>query len=703
MTKFLNDFLKSDKTSVTVRSFNVVQMVFIIGLSLMTGVIYYCIDNPFYTYLTIVFVMLFLVNLFDANKTGNQKRCAIIMSILFNLVYLPICFFGFNRLICVVPMYFVVGLLYTGLLVDGKLGIVLSFIETAFMAIIIFFFGADIQLSVPGQESFVDIIAVVVAVFIVGILSAVSVKFRVIQYNNEHNKVEDVHEKVINAYNQKDIFLANTSHEIRTPLNAIVGTVNMLLDSDLDSYSRENIYNILNSCNALLSITDELMDLSNTENKSLDIVDYKYDFSEMLVDIINMMSVRLMESDITFWVDIDKGVPKYLIGDNVKVRQLFINILNNAVKYTKQGKIILRVKSITSQNGDVQIYVEVEDTGIGIKEENIPKLFDFYKRDDDSTETRTIEGTGIGLNLCKEIIDKMNGHISVKSEYHVGSTFFFDFKQHLETKERIVELENEGQYNVLIFERNEELSLKVRDILNSLSVKSEVASSRMEFESFILSDRFNYIFISYEKYMENKRFIDRKIKNERLVIISDITQSVSVTQNAYLLTRPIYSLNCAMSLLNKTSNHVHEVVRKGGFIAPESNILVVDDNLTNLEVARGLLNKYECKTVTALSGAECLNILNTSKFDIIFLDYMMPEMNGIDTLIKIREIEDEDMKAVPIIALTANVVNGAREMFLDAGFSDYIAKPINISKLENVLKEFLPKEKIQLRNNNGID
>lgn len=692
MIESIKKYFLNENRTVEMTNFITVQGIFITGLILMTGVIYYCIENPFYTYLTIIFAFILIVGLVDVLRTGRVQLNAIIVSLLLTLFYFPICFIGFNRLMTVVPMYFILGLVYTGLLVKGKIGIILSLAESVFMSFILIFFSPKMPSTIPGQENIIEIMAIIVAILVVGFLCMLAVRFRAIQYNNEHEKVENIHLKVIEAYNEKDIFLANTSHEIRTPLNAIVGTVNLLFDEDLSPNVKDNVYNILNSCNALLSITDELMDLSNTEKKTMELTVRKYDLKEMLTDIINMISVRLIETEIQFFVELDKDIPRYLYGDSVKIRQLFINILNNAVKYTKTGSITLRVKGEFKDKGHIEIFAEVEDTGIGIKEDKIESLFSFYNRDEDA-EKSEIEGNGIGLNLCKEIIEKMGGHIHVESIYHEGSTFSFDFVQQIESFEPIVVLKNEDIYNVLIFERNEELSLIQKNIFNYLGIKSTIAANQMEFETYILSEKFNYIFIGAERYIENKRLIDRKLKDEKLVVISDISQSVNVSRNSYMLFRPVYIVNAVMALKNESNNYVREIITRNEFTMPNTRILVVDDNLTNLEVASGILRRYNSEIYTALSGAECLSMLKTQDVDIIFLDYMMPEMNGIDTLYAIREM-NKSFKTIPVIALTANVVNGAREMFLEAGFDDYIAKPIDINKLEKILKQKLPKSQI---------
>lgn len=696
MNNTAKDNNKNPKYTYEVQNFNLVQTIYLVGLILLSGVIYVCIPNPFYVYVSILMSILLAVSIIDVNRTGSIVRCSCLISIVSNLIYLPLCFYGFGKLICCVPLYFILGILYTVLLVGGKLGAVLSVIESIYLCLVIIFIGNKLPNFFTNPPTGIDYFAIILGVIIVVILAALAIRTKVLQYDLEFSKLEEAHLNVIDAYNSKDIFFANTSHEIRTPLNAIVGTVNLLLDEDLEPQVRDNVYNILNSCNALLAITDELMELSNTDSNEVTITETKFDFASMISEIVNMMSVRLMESDVNLFVDIDRNVPKYLYGDRGKIRQVFINILNNAVKYTKEGHIIFRVNNKYSENGDYFINVEVEDTGIGIKEETLPKLFDDFKSDDDE-EKRSIEGTGLGLSLCKEILEKMGGSISVESTYHEGSKFSFSIPQQVGFKDPIANVISREETAAIIFEKNEELAESLKNTLDALKIKSCVVSDRMEFEDRVLSDEYYYVFIALERYIENQRFIERKLMKHRMVLISDISQTVQMTKSCYMLTRPTHIINVAMAYNNESSQFSREIILNGGFTCPNTTILVVDDNYTNLEVISGILKKYEANTITAISGKDCLKVFENMHVDIVFLDYMMPEMNGVDTLNALRNMDNDNAKTVPTIALTANVISGAREMFLEAGFCEYISKPIDVKKLENALKTYIPREQLRLK------
>lgn len=697
MPNIFTALFKPEEYSYQVKIFNIVQAIYFFGLLFLCGVIYICIPDPIYLYLTIIMIFAILAAFIDVNRTGKLRKCTIIVSVVSNFIYLPLCYYGFGKLICCVPLYFILGILYTVLLIDDRLGVYLSVLQCAYMVVVIKYIGTFLPGFYEIPPTPIDYIAIIIAFLIVGVLSALAIESKVTQYDVEYNRMQDTHLKVIEAYNSKDIFFANTSHEIRTPLNAIVGTVNLLLNEDLDAQVRDNVYNILNSCNALLSITDELMTLSNTENMDVSISEGKYNFAELMSDIINMMAVRLMESGVVLYVNLDKNLPKYLYGDGFKVRQLFINILNNAVKYTKDGKIEFRVTYEKLDDENINIKAEVEDTGIGIKESALSKIFSDYKRDEEDTEKRTIEGTGLGLSLCKELVEKMGGSISVNSEYHVGSTFFFNFNQKIVDCEVLAEVKDIDNTSTIIYEKDREHSAALDTVLKALGIPARIVSDRMEFETSILESDYQYIFIAADRYMENQRFIERKIKNHRIVIMSDISQSIQVNRNCYILTRPAHIINVVNAFNNENNGFSREIIQSGGFTCPNTTILVVDDNFTNLEVASGLLKKYDATIVTAISGNECINTIEKMHVDIVFLDYMMPEMNGIDTINAMRALELENAKNVPVVALTANVTSGAREMFLDAGFSDYISKPIDVDKLESTLKKLLPREQLRIK------
>ena len=680
--------------------FNVTHTIFIIGMLFICFIIRYFFEPQNALYLSFGIAVLLVLTMAEANRTLRLKRCVIFMALVFNFIFMPGIYVMYNRSICIIPIYFLFGLMYSVILLDSKTAIILGSVETLFYSALLYFLnrmpmGFISNETDAGRSSY---IAAIIAVAIVGTCAGAAVRFMFRLYRTAQEEAERMKAEAMDAYVAKDMFLINMSHEIRTPMNAIVGTVDLLLDQDVSEHVSDSIYNILNSCNALLSITDELMDLSKSENGEVEIYVSTYDFAELLMEVINMMTVRLTESNLAFFVNINRNIPRFLYGDASKVRQLFVNLLNNAVKFTPSGKIVMRVDYNLIDNNSIEIVVDIEDTGVGIRKEDMSDLF---KRPEESIDNDDyLDGSGLGLAICAEILEEMKGSISVKSEYQSGSIFTFRLPQSFTSMDTVAFIPDPSKLRVLVFEKDMESAVHVTKILESFAVSSDTARNAQDIERLMNINRYTHVFVANERFEECESVLEGRLVEENVVAFLNIDDNLQIKKASTVLTRPIHTLNIASLLKNETNTYVREVSRKGGFTCPRATILVVDDNYTNLNVASAILGKYGANVLTALSGKDCLRILKDTEVDMVFLDYMMPEMNGIDTLDHIRKMPGSWYAAMPVIALTANVVSGAREMFLEAGFDDFIAKPISIDKMEKVLRKYLRKELIVIKNQN---
>ncbi|MCI8282156.1 MAG: response regulator [Lachnospiraceae bacterium] len=384
------------------------------------------------------------------------------------------------------------------------------------------------------------------------------------------------------ANEAKGKFLAHMSHEIRTPINAVLGMDEMILRESKEQAIKEYAMDIYTAGQTLLSLINDILDFSKIESGKMEIVPVEYDISSMIHDLANMTAQRAEHKNLKLEVEIDRNIPARLYGDDVRIRQVLTNILTNAVKYTHEGTVWLRVQS-RRKNDMAILSFEVEDTGIGIKEEDLPKLSAEFERIEED-RNRNIEGSGLGMNITIQLLGLLGSKLQVESVYGKGSKFYFDLEQ------KVVDDTPIGDFET-----------RVRQI----------------------AEDYNY-----------------------------------------------------------TSK----------FCAPDAKLLVVDDNAVNRKVLRNLLKETQIQVTDAAGGAECLELVQRNHYDLIFLDHMMPEMDGVETLHYIKEFTDFPCQDTPIVVLTANAVSGAKEKYLAEGFDDFLSKPVVPEKLEAMIRKMLPEE-----------
>lgn len=396
--------------------------------------------------------------------------------------------------------------------------------------------------------------------------------------------VEMKKEEAEHMANVKSAFLANISHEIRTPINAVLGMNELILREANQKDVLDYAYNIELAGKALLSIVNDILDISKIESGKTELVSGEYNVAASIYNFIEMSRARAEKKGILLKVDIAENLPSKMYGDEMRLKQIYTNILNNAIKYTEKGEITLTLTG--EEIGDDKIFTKatISDTGIGIREEDLDKIFDAFQRVDEE-KNQKIEGTGLGMSITKQLVELMGGKIYVESEYGKGSTF------HVELVQGIVDRTPIGRIDQAV-EQNREIE-----------------------------------------------------KHKRAVLL-----------------------------------------------APEAKLLVVDDNQMNLNVMKGLLKRTEMQVDLVLSGKEALEAVTKTSYDVILMDHMMPEMDGVEALHRLRKLKENQNPQAKVIVLTANAAIGSREEYLKMGFDDYLSKPIEAMNLEDMIKKYLPKE-----------
>ncbi|MGN0402213.1 MAG: PocR ligand-binding domain-containing protein [Acetatifactor sp.] len=507
-------------------------------------------------------------------------------------------------------------------------------------------------------------------------------------YQLEHAKAE-----VEYAAKLKADFLANMSHEIRTPMNGVIGMAELALREELPAEAREYINQIKVSGKTLLTIINDILDFSKIESGKMELTEDEYEPLSIVNDVTNVVLTRIGDKPVELVVDVDHNLPSKLWGDNIRIKQILLNIANNAVKFTQAGSVFISLGFEWTTENSIELKVKIQDTGIGIKEEDIKKLFRSFQQVD-SKRNRQVEGTGLGLAISKQLVELMKGEVGVESTYGEGSTFWFRIPQKVRDKKPSIRIMEQGKINAVCIVENLFVREQLKTDIKYFGGTLVELPSVNDLTEAHLNDA-NYLFVDETVTDGKTESIANMHSQLTVVCISDFRRQVEFKQNNIVfIKKPVYALNLANLFNNKSINSYEQDSEKEDymFIAPSAHILIVDDNGVNLTVAVGLLKPLQMQVDTAFSGKEALDMIVKRKYDLIFMDHMMPELDGVETTRIIRRMHPE-YNDVPIIALTANVVSGAKEMFISEGMNDIVAKPIEMKAIVAKLHYWLPADK----------
>lgn len=536
--------------------------------------------------ISVAFVALAAITYFSVRYNRTQWGAVITAALLIYLI-LPYNFLTTGGIYGGAPIWFLLGVVYVCLVVVGKVKYFL--LVSGYILFAVCYYVAYTYPSLivqhTTQMAYVDSI---MTLMIVSGLTCGMILFQNTIFRSE-NALAKKQKKEIEELNQmQNRFFSSMSHEIRTPINTIIGLNEMILREDVSDEVAADAKNIQGASKMLLTLINDILDMSKIESGNMDIVAVNYDVGAMLSDIVNMIWVRAREKGLEFHIDVDQSMPSQLCGDEVRIKQILINVLNNAVKYTSEGSVTLSISCKKMEDGCAQISYSVTDTGMGIKKENIPYLFSAFKRGDEE-KNRYIEGTGLGLSIVKQLVELMDGEIAVNSVYTKGSTFVITLPQ------KIV---GEGAIGELNLEAGRSGNTRTR--------------------------------------------------------------------------------------------------YKQSFEAPEANVLIVDDNEANLMVEKKLLKGTRVTIDTAESGAQCLKKTLKKRYNVIFMDHLMPQMDGVECLHEIRRQTGGLNLNTPVVILTANAGGENQALYKREGFDGYLLKPVSSQLLEQELLRHLPREMVNI-------
>ena len=545
-----------------------------------------------------------------------------------------------------------------------------------------------------------DIIRLIIQFFSLYMVSAI---LWIIQGNRQEASallIDNIRELEI-AERSKNDFLVNVSHEIRTPINAVCGMSEAILQEDLPMDVRRDVIDIQTAGRNLLSTVSNILDFSELETGKMDLAEESYNITSTITDIINMATTMDNGKHLDLIVDCDADLPSNLLGDEQKFRRIVMNLLSNAIKFTKEGGVILRISSRKEEYG-INLHVSVKDSGIGISRADMEKIFTSFSQVN-SKRNREEGGVGLGLAITQALVRSMGGFITVNSTPGTGSEFQFTIPQKVLDETPIVSIKDKKHLFAAYYVNMEKYEYTlvregyencIHHMVSQFGIPFRICRNLDELKRRIEREDYSHIFIGWEEYREDRPFFEELATKRTVVLILDYDQEILVQGNMLRIYKPFTILSIAavfngQKLLIGEEQHIS---LHNKFIAPQAKVLVVDDNAMNLKVMARLLLPYRLKVSMASSGQEALEKLNTPDFDCVFLDHMMPEMDGVETLHKIRQKPGLYYQSLPVIAFTANAIGGAREMFMAEGFNDFIAKPIELSVLERILRRYIPSQ-----------
>jgi len=515
------------------------------------------------------------------------------------------------------------------------------------------------------------------------------------EIDNQTNLLNEALSQAKSANAAKSDFLAKMSHEIRTPLNAIIGMTELALREEMSDVVRDYTVSAKQAGVNLLSIVNDILDLAKIESGKMQITPAVYSLASLINDAISIIKTKLVDSNLRFVAYVDSNLPDELYGDETRIRQILINTLENAVKYTDKGTITLMIRGKKKDEDTLSLILKVKDNGRGIKKEDLARLFDSYFQVDTKSDYGA-KGVGLGLVISRDLANAMGGEIEVESEYGVGSTFTITLPQQIENPEKIAVVKNSESITTILYEQNNETADSIIYAITNLGANYEKASSVEDLCDKLSKNSYTYVFVPHVTFMQNKDKIQDLSKKSKIVLLTEFGESIPA-YNYSVISMPVNSMSVA-SVFNGISDAFSYSASNdlsARFTAPDAKVLVVDDINTNLKVVKGLLSPYLMEVDLCMSGMEAIEAVKEKEYDLIFMDHRMPDMDGVETTENIKALGDKDsyFYNIPIIALTANAVAGVKEMFLNKGFADFMSKPIDTVLLNTVLERWIPKEK----------
>ncbi len=694
LTKFKNfiQFLRSDNVSMDAKALYLVviyccvaNLVFVIAF--FAGPV-----NPAAKCISVGMLLIFGSILYLLNRFDEVDIFKYIMVFLTNFICFPLMFYITGNVVGGAMIFFPLGIVFTFFLIRSKAVYFIFAAEVIWYTFILVIPMKDYEVFAKYNDTIPSSVGIPFS-FIVGSFMPICIFiYQTDLFERTKKDLNDSRHIIESAKFNKSRFLANVTHEIRTPMNAIIGMNELILREDLDPESKELAENIKLSSNQLLKIINNILEFSKLDSNKMELYPTKYDFGQLMTDIIDAVSNEYAAENTEFLARIDPNIPRLLFGDKIRIKQVFMYLLFSTVHKLPHSRMSMEVTGQTDINTNtVLLSCTIAESGFGLSEVEIEAMLSAYTKYD-SRQKSDFKGMGLELSICKEILELMGGSLSIKSVKGVGMSVTFEFINYIIEDSPIVRVSTVNDYNILIYTKNVEDQDVWMDILGQFQLYPNFVSGPNAFRQAVENRRYTHIFIDDMFYPMLKDTIKGAQISNEVYVLTEAGSIYSDFGNCKILRKPMTSICVSNALNNAWDATNYKVAQKKEAVTyPEGKIIIVDDSIVNLKVLEGMLQTFMVNITKCRSGAEALDVLDQDEFDLIILDQRMPEMDGIELLHLIRKLDNANALA-PVLCATADFGPDISRLLLNEGFQDYLAKPVRRFYLERMLRKYMPPE-----------
>lgn len=589
-------------------------------------------------------------------------------------------------------LFFPLGIISTFFIIKERIVYLIAAIEMAWYCLVLALPIVQYDRIETYRENVVLGTGLVVSFAFAAIVPVAVIIYQTLIYNRTHNQLEESRRIIHEAKFNKSRFLANMTNEIRTPMNSIIGMNELILREELDSESRELAENIRISSNQLLKIINNVLEFSKLDSNKMELFPQKYDFKSMMAEIIESVSVEYTSDNNEFYAQIDPNIPKYLFGDNLRIKQVFMYILFSAIHKLPHNRISLKVTGdIDRTTNTVVLNCTIAESGLGLSDKEIAAMLSAYTRYD-SRQKSDYKGMGLELSICKEILEMMGGTLEIDSIESVGMAINFAFINYIIEDVPTAKLSAANDYCVLVYCQDTVEKDIWERVLSDFQIYPTFVNGPRAFRNAIENRRYTHIFIDDVFFSVLRDTIKTAGILENVFVISEASSVYSDFDNCKILRKPLTCINVSEALNNVWEEKGYKLAaQKETVVYPQSKVLIVDDSIVNLRVLEGMLSTFQINCKKCKSGSEALDILAEEEFDLLIIDQRMPEMDGIELLHHIRR-GDGVNAVIPALCATADFGPEVSRQLMNEGFQDYLAKPVRRHYLERMLRKFMPME-----------